>query len=84
MRNLVHINSNSFVVFLYPEANKNVHDQAEESRNFLTDKGKDRFKILLLERIIDGIMKRIKTEKKLLEHYKAFKLKYIKIIKQLN
>ena len=77
MRNLVHISHNGLVVFLYPEANKKIHQQAQTIyKNILSDSGKDRFKILLLERIINNIMKRIKT-KKLHDHYKAFIIKYL-------
>lgn len=80
MRNLVHLNYKNFVVFLYPEANRNIHRQAQIAyESILSDNGKERFKILLLEKVIDDIMKRIKTNK-LLDHYKEFKNKYLHYI----
>ena len=44
--------------------------------NILNDDGKNKFKIILLERIINDIEKRIKKPK-LCKHYKDFKLKYL-------
>lgn len=77
MRNLSHINENSFVVFVYPEANKKIHMQAQSAQeNILTEKGKNKFKILILEKIIDDIIEQVESTK-LKNHYQEFKLKYL-------
>lgn len=77
MRNLCHINDNSLVVFVYPKANENIHLQAQTVREkILTDKGKEKFKILLLESTIDEILGQIQIPR-LREHYMEFKDKYL-------
>jgi len=77
MRNLCHISENSFVVFVYPKANAKIHLQAQSAReNILTDKGKNKFKILTLETAVNDIPGQLK-ETRLQEHYKEFKCKYL-------
>jgi len=77
MRNLCHISEKSFVVFVYPKENKKIHLQAQSVReNILTDKGKNKFKILTLETAINDILGELK-ETKLQEHYKEFNRKYL-------
>ena len=76
MRNLVHLNDNSFVVFMYPEANEMIHQQAHTAYNcMVTDKGKSRFRILTLEMAVDDILRQVEL-KRLQDHYKEFKAKY--------
>ena len=77
MRNLVHINDNDFVVFVYPKANKKIHQQVQTAyKDMLTDKGKSKFRILLLETIVDDILRQVQS-KRLRDHYKEFKVKYL-------
>ncbi len=80
IRNLVHINENDIVVFIYPKANKKVHQQAQSAYdNILNDNGKKRFKILLLETMVDNILEQIGSSK-LLDHYREFQNKYLKYV----
>lgn len=77
MRNLCHIGDDSYVVFVYPKANEKVHSQAQSVPvAALTDKGKTRFKILLLEDATDGLLDSVDSDK-LQEHYREFKSKYL-------
>ena len=77
MRNLCHINDNSFVVFVYPKANQKIHLQTQSAHeNMLTDKGKSKFKVLPLETITDEILRQVQSTR-LQEHYKEFKVKYL-------
>ena len=67
----------SFVVFVYPKANKKIHLQAQSAQeNILTDKGRNKFKILTLEAGIDDILGQVK-ETRLKDHYQEFKSKYL-------
>jgi hypothetical protein len=80
MRNLVHINDTSFVVFVYPEANRKIHQQSQIAYNhMLTDKGKSKFRILLLEKTVDDILRRVHSNR-LQNHFKEFKVKYLNYI----
>ncbi len=77
MRNLCHINENSFVVFVYPEANKKIHIQAQTAKeSILTNKGNKKFRILTLESTIEQIIDMV-DETRLKTHYQEFKLKYL-------
>lgn len=77
MRNLVHINSSSYVVFLFPQANKKVLKQATFAKNkILTEEGAYRFKLLTLEKATSEISKRIDSDK-LIKYFKDFDLKYL-------
>jgi len=77
MRNLCHINDNSFVVFIYPKANQKIHLQTQSvHENILTDKGKSKFKVLPLETTTDEILRQVQSTR-LQEHYKEFKVKYL-------
>jgi hypothetical protein len=77
MRNLCHISDDSYVVFVYPKANEKVHAQAQSVPNkVLTDKGREKFKILLLEDIADEILGQVESER-LKDHYQEFKAKYL-------
>jgi len=77
MRNISHINEESLVVFVYPMANKKIHRQAQSViEKLLTDKGKRRYKILLLEPTIEEILHRVQNPK-LHEHFMEFKHKYL-------
>lgn len=80
MRNLCHITETSFVVFVYPKANEKINLQAQSAcDDMLTEKGKNRFKILTLEAAADDILGQLK-EPMLQEHYNEFKGKYLNYI----
>jgi hypothetical protein len=50
LRNLVHVSEDDYVVLLFPRGNKKVLDEAIYARdNLLTDKGRERLKIVLLD-----------------------------------
>jgi hypothetical protein len=77
MRNLCHIDEKSFVVFVYPKANKKIHSQAESvPDNILTELGQNKFRALVLETAIDELLRQVETEK-LEDHYQEFKDKYL-------
>ena len=77
MRNLVHINKNRFVFFIYPRKNKTIDKQATFAKNhILTSNGQNNFKILYIEDIIDEILKQ-NISPKINNQYKEFKVKYI-------
>ena len=77
MRNLCHIGERSFVVFVYPKANKKVHSQAQSvPDNMLTGMGQNKFRPLILETAIEEVLGQVKTEK-LENHYQEFKTKYL-------
>ena len=76
LRNLVHIESNSCVVFLFPSLNKNVHRQALEAKEkLLTDSGRSRFKIKFLEDTVSCLASC--QNGALTSYYKNFRQKYL-------
>jgi len=77
MRNLCHINDNSYVVFAFPKENQNIHLQTQSAqKKIVTEKGRDKFRILLLEEAIDEVLRQVKSSK-LQEHYREFQVKYL-------
>jgi hypothetical protein len=77
MRNLCHINDKSYIVFVFPKENQNIHLQTQSAqKKILTDKGRDKFKILLLEAAVDEILRQVQSTK-LQEHYREFQIKYL-------
>lgn len=78
MRNLVHINEISSVVFVIPESNAKVYRQSVQAFNeILTAKGQDRLRVLSIESIVDFIVKNVGNSKVLTTHYNQFKRKYL-------
>jgi hypothetical protein len=77
LRNLVHIRSGSIVVFLFPQQNKIIDNQALFAReSILTDLGRKAFRIIYLEDIINYIEENIESQL-LLDHYSQFREKYL-------
>ena len=77
MRNLTHIGDKQSVVFLYPRENKKVDSQANFAKDsILTEKGREKFRILYLDEIYTNIRKNI-IEQKLIQHYDEFEKKYL-------
>lgn len=77
MRNLCHISDNSYVVFVFPKENHNIHLQTQSAqKKILTDKGRYKFRILHLESTIDKILRQVKSTN-LQEHYREFQIKYL-------
>lgn len=75
MRNLVHLDESSYVVFLIPKQNKKVYNQANDAYNhILTDLGRERCKISLVENWIDELIRN--DDEKVRSYYKVFKTKY--------
>jgi len=74
LRNLVHINDTDTVVLLFPSANIKVAKEAVYAKsNFLTEKGKDRLRIVYLE----GFVSSLATNPLLQGYYQAFQQKYL-------
>ena len=77
LRNLVHIDKNSRVVFLFPQQNTRVNTQAIFARDkILTDLGREAFHIIYLDDIINYIQGNIKFPI-LVENYSRFRNKYL-------
>ena len=78
MRNLIHVDADSHVVFVFPSWNKKVAEQAETARqSFLTPRGRERVHIVHLEALIDHIDRKAADDPTLREHYAEFRRKYL-------
>jgi hypothetical protein len=78
MRNLIHVDADSHVVFVFPSWNKKVADQAEAARqSFLTPRGRERVHIVHLEDLIDHIEREAADDPALRDHYAEFRRKYL-------
>ena len=76
MRNLCHITDHSFVVFVYPAANQKIDKQAQEAKEkILTDKGKNKFKILTLESTVSQLLMNTRGDAQ--AHFKEFQRKHL-------
>jgi hypothetical protein len=77
MRNLVHIGDDSIVVFIYPRANREIHNQAlMAEEKMVTDQGREHLKLLALEDVLEHITNNLMTGK-LKNHFDEFKEKYL-------
>ena len=77
MRNLVHFGENNYVIFLYQQGNLNIGKQAKLAHDeMVTEKGKERFKILVLEQMLDHITESLNTGR-IMDHFQEFKEKYL-------
>jgi hypothetical protein len=77
LRNLVHVNETDFVVLFFPAANARVAEEAAYARDhLLTDKGKERLRIVFLDQIVSYL----ETEcagSVLDGYYQEFRTKYL-------
>jgi hypothetical protein len=80
MRNLIHIDNTSYVVFIYPIDNKGIRLGAENARKrFIEDEWKDHLILLNWEDLI-GQLKNILTSPELVDYFdKDFTHKYLDI-----
>jgi len=77
LRNLIHIDKNSFVVFLYPSENKRINAGAEKAKSeLLTASFKDNFFAVTWEKLFEAVFNSA-TETKLKSHLTEFKEKYL-------
>lgn len=77
MRNLVHIGDDSTVVFLYPEANRKIHEQALLAfKEMVTEKGRQHLKLLALEETLQHITSSLNSGR-LKNHFDDFVEKYL-------
>jgi hypothetical protein len=77
LRNLVHVSENDYVVLLFPSGNKKVLDQAVFARDhLLTDEGRSRLKIVLLEEFV-AFLEANSVGSKLYGYYQGFRKKYL-------
>jgi len=77
LRNLIHIRDDSIVVFLYPEANREIHEQALLAVDeMVTDRGRGKLKILSLEETVHHINKGLKPGR-IMDHFLEFEKKYL-------
>lgn len=73
LRNLICIDENSYVCFIYPNGNKKIKEQAEKAKSeFLKNEVKNKFKHLTWESVVDYAEKNVKNEniKKQLDDFK--------------
>ena len=76
LRNLIHIDKNSYVVFVYPEGNKKIKEQAEAAKDkMLTKEWEKHFFPITWEDLFEGVTKNPMDEK-LKNQYNEFKEKY--------
>lgn len=79
MRNLVHINESNIVMFFYPKGNQKIHKQALQAKNeILTEKGKDKLKLVSAENAYQRLSKSIESDI-LIEHFEQFYSKYLAV-----
>lgn len=77
MRNLVHLDHQSDVVFLFPRMNQNVKKQAENAReHFVAEHARHKLRILFLEDVVAELKQKTRNEP-LGEYYAAFEQKYL-------
>ena len=75
MRNLIHVDNDSYVILVIPKNNKRVYDQAAKAENFVIEKYKNNVRILLWNDLYNIIEKQNFTGK-LETHFEEFKKKY--------
>jgi len=77
LRNIIHIDKSSFVVFLYPLENKRINAGAEKAKSeLLTANFKDNFFAVTWEKLFEAVFNSA-TETKLKFHLTEFKEKYL-------
>jgi restriction endonuclease-like protein len=78
LRNLIHIEQDSYVVFIYPYGNKKIRESAENAYHKIVNGRKyvEQFKILEWDELLDVLYPNLHS-RKLQEHYKEFDLKYL-------
>ena len=88
MRNLVHINNNSYVIFLYHDQNETIMEQAEDARDFLKEEYQNRLICLTWDDLYSEIKKEMKSvfekDADLEKHFKEFSEKYLKFVNKLR
>jgi hypothetical protein len=75
MRNLIHVDDNSYIIFVVPKENKRVYEQAKEAKNFVEDKYKNNIIVLTWDCLYDVIEKQ-NLSGDLKTHFDEFKRKY--------
>jgi len=75
MRNLIHIDDNSYVVFVIPKNNEKVYNTANNVNNFIIEKYKNNVKILTWEKLYE-ITENKNFTCKLNKHFIELKQKY--------
>ena len=79
LRNLVHITSQSEVVFLFPRANCKVAEQAARAREeFLTESGRERLRVVFLEDLVEDLIAAC-SGTQLQGYYESFRHKYLEL-----
>lgn len=77
LRNLVHLDRTSYVVFLFPSANAKVLSEILAARkDALTDAGRSRVRLVFLEDLITFIEAKC-CDKALVDYYHLFRVKYL-------
>jgi hypothetical protein len=79
IRNLIHLNKNSYVVFVYPQENKKIHEGAEKAKTEILEESiKSNFRCLSWEKLVECIDKtNTKLPAKLQKNINDFKEKYM-------
>lgn len=78
MRNLLHINQESYVIFIYPEENLNIKREALSALKNIIESGWENHLILLTwEDLVEKIIS-YSMPKDLIDYYMEFKSKYLK------
>lgn len=77
MRNLAHLGESDYVVFLYPEANRTIHEHAKRAFDeILTEEGTGRLKLVSLVEIVEYLFDHMSGDRTK-KHFDEFKRKYM-------
>lgn len=71
MRNLIHVDDDSYVVFVIPKENTKVYDEAKDAKGYVQDKYKNNVKVLTWDELYQ-----IEFDGNLKEYYQEFRDKY--------
>jgi hypothetical protein len=78
MRNLLHIDKDSYVVFIYPQENKGISQGVSLARNEIIENGwENHFIPIAWEDIVEQLGYRLKADD-ILDYYEDFENKYLK------
>ena len=77
MRNLIHVDQNSYVIFVVPEGNEPVYAQAKQAKDFVVEKYKENVKVITWDELYVVIEEHAHGfERKLKTHFEEFMKKY--------
>jgi len=79
MRNLIHVDNDSYVIFIIPKDNEPVYSQAKQAKNFVVEEYKENIKVITWDDLYDIIEKHKfsgTSKERLNNHFENFMKKY--------